>query len=484
MTAALRASAGSHDDRNSSAANTTLLFAEFLHRRWSKGLDEKESHAARALLLDGLSVAALGAHERGPAIMAQLAIEAGNIPIATLIGHKSRVSGIDAARANGAAMHVLDYEPMWNPANHALSTTLPAILAVTEMLARQHTSVRGHAPRASDLLTALALGIETQARLRLSSRQFEPAHLQFHPPGAVGPIGSAVACGLLLGLDNQGLSQAIGIAASRAGGILANVGSMTKALHCGGAAAAGLEAAIMAARGFTADADALSGARGFGRAFFGDAFAPEWLTKPMEKLHIVEPGPAFKFYPSQYGTHFVITAALDARQKLPPKASIKRVRIISPPMPYVHRSAPATGLAGKFSFQYTAAVALLDGAVTVRSFTDERRFAPDLCDLLDRVDIQVDPNRKGRFDQMTLDVEVETDDGQVIRGTCDGPPGIWGRPAEPGRLTDKAEDCLNAVLPSEQSETIIKMVTRFDELGLEDVLSLLGILSHAAGRKD
>lgn len=483
MASAARQGARSHEDHDPAASNMTLLFAECLLELWGQGLDDVASKAARELLLDGLAVAALGARERGPQILAQLAIEAGSTPVATLIGHSARVSGTDAARANGAAMHVLDYEPMWNPANHALSTTLPGILALAEMLARQHASIAGQVPRAVGLLTAFALGIEAQARLRLASGQFEPAHLQFHPPGAVGPIGSAVACGMLLGLDAVGLSHAIGIAASRAGGILANVGSMTKALHCGGAAAAGLEAAVLAARGFTADADALSGTRGFGKAFFGSAFAPEWLTKPADRLHIVEPGPAFKFYPSQYGTHFVITAALNARKVLPPDSAIKRIRIISPPMPYVHRSAPATGLAGKFSFQYTAAVAILDGSVTARSFTDERRFAPDVCELLEQVEIHVDPDRKGRFDQMSLDVEVELDNGQMVSGFCDGPPGIWGRPAEPERLVAKARDCLSAVLDSDRVEAIIEKASRFHELTIDDVLSILDILASPAGRK-
>ena len=128
------------------------------------------------------------------------------------------------------------------------------------------------------------------------------------------------------------------------------------------------EAALLAERGFTADADALAGPRGYGSAFFGDGFAPEQLTEPRERLHIVEPGPAFKLYPSQYGTHFVITAALAARKRLPSGMRIRGVTIVCPPMSYVNRPAPPSGLAGKFSFQYAAAIALLDGGVTVESF--------------------------------------------------------------------------------------------------------------------
>jgi aconitate decarboxylase len=344
-------------------------------------------------------------------------------------------------------MHVLDYEPMWNPANHSLSTTLPALLAVAEMAARGDAATGASPIRGEDILRALNLGVEAQERLRLASSQFEPGQLGFHPPGAVGALGSAFACGLLLGLDNDALVHALGIAASRACGIQGNVGSMTKALHCGQAALSGLEAALLAARGFTADADALAGPRGYGHVFYGTAFEPDKLTERRAALFVIDPGPAFKFYPSQFGTHFVITAALDAQRQIAARATasaIRHVRITAPPMPYVDRPAPPNGLAGKFSFQYTAAAALLDGDVSVKSFADARRHAPDMEAMLPRIAIHADPVRQGRFDRMKVDLEVELDDGSVVHASCDGPPGVWGRPAERSRVEHKARACLEA----------------------------------------
>jgi aconitate decarboxylase len=431
--------------------NLTRAFARELLRFADQPFDETTQVAAATLFLDGLAVAALGAEETGPSLLAGLAIDAACKPEASLIGHGARSSAAEAARVNGASMHALDFEPMWNPANHALSTTLPALLALAERDARDDEAL------GIRLLKALTVGIDAQARLRLSSGQFEPADLVFHPPGAVGPIGSAVACGVFLGLDEERLAHAIGIAASRAGGILANVGSMTKALHCGQATAAGLEAALLAERGFTADADALAGPRGFGAAFFRETFAPDILIQPRDLAHIVEPGPAFKLYPSQYGTHFVICAGRDAHAKVPAGATVESVVITSPSMPYVDRPSPASGLAGKFSFQYTAAMALLDGHVTPWSFTDERRFAPDVVALLPKIEIVPDPSREGRFDRMRLDMRVTCNDGTVIDTVCDGPPGIWGRPADPALISAKAHDCL---------------VTAFGEAGGSQILGL------------
>ncbi len=458
--------------------NLTETFIHHLETLWSEGLDPPTTKAASDLFLDGIAVAALGARQPGPRLLTELALGIGAAPAATIIGHKTRTSAAEAARANGAAMHVLDYEPMWNPANHALSTTLPAVLALAEMIARGHPN----APQAPDLsgaalLKALSIGIETQGRMRLTSQQFEPAGLTFHPPGVVGPLGSAMACGFLLGLDSQRLLYALGIACSRAGTILGNIGSMTKALHCGGAAAAGLEAALLAARGFTSDADPLAGPRGYITAFFGTDVDLAALTAPKDKWHVVEPGPAYKFYPSQYGTHFVITAALDARSKLPAGAEIARVRIIAPQMPYVDRAAPLTGLAGKFSFQYTAALGLLDGAATVESFTNARRNARDMVALLDVTTIEVDPAREGRFDRMTLDVVVETTSGQIITGRCDGPPGIWGKPAAAGMLERKARDCLAEVFDPNRATRIIDRTRSVPHFKPADLIELLDDLA-------
>ena len=452
----------------------TADFAAYLSTLAARGLDESARASAASLVLDGLAVAALGSSETGPSILAEAAVVPADGRSAALIGRTKRASAADAARANGASMHVLDFEPMWNPANHSLSTTLPALLALAETYATD-----GDAPLGARILTALAIGIEAQERLRLSSQQFEALSLVFHPPGTVGPIGSAVACSLLIGLDVGRLTHAIAIATSRAGTVMANVGSMTKALHCGQAAAAGLESAVLAAAGFTGDADAIGNPQGYGRAFFGDKFTPAELTRDHEALQIVRPGPAYKLYPSQYGTHFVITAALAARAAMPPGRAVARAVIHCPSMPYVDRPNPATGLAGKFSFQYTAAMALLDGAVTVGSFTDARRFSADVVDLLPRIEVRPDTARQGRFDKMTLAVEAHWDGGSA-RGECDGPPGIWGRAVPAERLRAKATDCLSAALDATTAAEIVMLAERFATLDRTGIAHLMGLLARPA----
>src|SRR3974390_1094321 len=163
--------------------------------------------AARRLVLDGIAIAVAGTEEEAIRILAAHHREQGGAPQATAIGNGFRLNTVSATALNGAAMHVLDFEPMWSPANHALSTTLAGVLA----LAGHRGSTGG------EVLTAVVKGVEMQGWIRQASGQFEARSSRFHPPGAVGPLGAAVAAGHLLKLDPAQLPNATGIAAPRAG---------------------------------------------------------------------------------------------------------------------------------------------------------------------------------------------------------------------------------------------------------------------------
>ncbi len=436
------------------SANDTLTreFAALL-RAWPAEGDEL-SAIARLLLLDGLAVALAGAGEPGPQLVGTLARENACRPVASVIGSDLATSPENAARINGMAMHVLDFEPMWNPANHALSPILPALLALGESLEAAGAPAQG-----APLQRALLKGIEAQGRLRLSSQQIEPRDLTLHPPGLVGPIAAAIACADMLNLDEAATVAAIGIAASRVCGLMANVGSMTKALHCGDSAAHGLEAALMASRGFTADVDALGSPRGFGAAYFGERFDRAPLLALMVEPRVLNPGPAWKLFPSQYGTHFVITAALDCREEIGSADGIAEVAITTPVMPYIDRPKPRTGLDGKFSLQYCAALALLDGEVRFPSFSDQRRFSPDIVALLDRISLTQTPDIPGRFDFMHVDVAVTLADGRQVTRRCKGPLGSWSRPVPPAHIEAKAHDLIDGVLDGTQSARFWQTMT-------------------------
>ena len=425
--------------------------------------------AARQLVLDGIAIAVAGSKEEAIQILAAHFKEQGGVPQATAIANSMRLNTISAAALNGAAMHVLDFEPMWSPANHALSTTLPGALALAE--------ARGSNGR--ELMTALVKGIEIQGWIRQSSGQFEARTTRFHPPGAVGPLGSAVAAGHLIGLDAGRLAHALGIAASRAGGLLANAGTMTKSSHCGHASALGLQSALLAERGFTANVDVFEAPQGYAPAFYDDRFkAEEMLAFGHAPLRIVEPGYAIKLFPSQFGTHFGITAALELHPQITAAAAIHRVILTAPVMAYVDRPRPKTGLDGKFSLQYTAAAALLDGKVNIRTFTDQRLAEPDVQTLLGKFEVRLDPTIPGRFEEMYVELAVELDSGRTLKTRCNGPRGKWGTPpiGDAEHLL-KVRDCLATRFQPAAAESIVELAHNLDDLdeaGVRRLMQLAG----------
>jgi aconitate decarboxylase len=424
--------------------------------------------AARQLVLDGLAIALAGTEEEAVRILAAHYRGFGARGDATALGFGFRTAIPCAAALNGAAMHVLDFEPMWTPSNHALSTTLPAILALAET----------HRVTGRDIITALVKGIEIQGWTRHSGRVYEHGGAKFHPPGLVGPLGSAVAAGHVLGLDAKAQANALGIAASRCGGLLANVGTMTKSTHCGHAAMLGLEAAMLAARGFTGNANVFETHQGYGAVFFGDTFQPDDLLNFGPPFRIVQPGYAMKMFPSQYGTHFGITAGLSLHAQIPDVTSVRAVTLISPVMQYVNRPFPETGLSGKFSLQYTMARALLDGRVGIDTFTDAKVKEPAVLDLLGKVTLRMDPAIPARFDQMYVEASAELADGRVVHTRCNGPRGIWGTPpiSEDDHLV-KVRDCLGRVMPEAKGEELIALargIETLDSDGVRELLRLAG----------
>ena len=365
-------------------------------------------------------------------------------------------------------MHVLDFEPMWNPANHQMSTTLPAALALAE--------ARDMGGR--EVLTALVKGIEMQGWIRQASHQFEARQARFHPPSQVGPMGAAVAAAHMLGLDVMGLRNALGIAASRTGGLLANAGTMTKSTNCGVAVAAGLDAAMLAARGFTGNPDIFEAPQGYVEGLFDEGFVLEELLNYGPPFRVVEPGYAIKMFPSQYGTHFAITAALELHGRIPEPQAIESVEVVTPQMFYIDRPRPVTGLAGKFSWQYVTSCALLDGRVNMASFEDSRRFAADMEDMLDRVTVDMRADIPARFDQMHVETTVRLKDGSTVQARCDGPRGKWGGP--PIRDEDhlvKVRDCLAVRLDEAQAAEVAELAGNIDGLTADDVKRLMSLLS-------
>jgi aconitate decarboxylase len=381
--------------------------------------------------------------------------EQGGAPQSSVVAGGFKTSMTGAAFANGTMAHALDFDNTWYPMNHPTSPTLPAILAVAEH----------HGHSGSEVVTALVAAFEVQARLRMASTGLHTGR-GFHKPGTTGLMGAVAAGVKLFDLDERQALMAFGAAGSRAGSLSVNTGTMTKSSHSGHAARMGLECALLASMGWTASADVF-GPGGYFDTFLGTEQAPHLLVEGFaDPLRIVDPGVGFKKHPSNYFTHRPIDAALAVRAR--PEFDLDRLESVTvrfPAFAYVDRPRPETGLDGKFSVQFTTALALLDGRVTIDSFTNERRFAADVEKLLTKIDLEVDPDIPTDFLDMHAVVTARLSDGTELTERVDRLSGMPGVPLTPAQRMDKFYLCAERVLDEGPAQELAGLLERIDELG-------------------
>jgi aconitate decarboxylase len=428
---------------------------------------------AKQVTLDGLAVMLAGATEPLGVgrISTQYVREMGGAPHASVIAGGFKTSMQNAAYANGTLAHALDFDNTWYPLNHPTSPTLPAILAIAE-----HYHLSGQ-----KIIEAIVVAFEVQGRLRLAATGLETG-TGFHKPGTTGTFGATAAAATLLDLNHEQTLMALGTAGSRAGSISINTGSMTKSSHSGHAARMGVECGVLAKMGWTASADVF-GPKGFFDTFLHGDAKPELLTQEFGKpFRMVDPGVGFKKHPSNYFTHRPIDAALALREEFSLRPQqIERVEVIFPRFEYVNRPQPETGLDGKFSVQYTTAVALLDGEITVDSFTNERRFAPDLVALLPKVKLTIDDAIPPDFDRMHVIVAVWLSDGRQLSKRVDKLAGWIGSPLTREQRLKKFFSCARRVFEDSAARRVLELVERLDTL--PDVSEIMDIVRCDGGMR-
>ena len=401
-------------------------------------LPQEAVEIARTGITDTVATMIAGAHDPAPQLLRK-GLDPAPGP-ASLYFSGETATAPEAAWINGTAGHALDYDDV-GCRGHVSTVLVPAILAEAETL--------GLGGR--EMFAAYVAGYETWAELA----RRDPGHHHkkgWHPTGIFGAIGAGAACATLRRLNPEQATMAIALAASQAGGIMANFGTMTKPFHAGRAAHAGLVSARLAELGFTAAPDALEHAQGFLSAVSPEGRADREGPTPRlgEEWHIVKQGLSIKKYPACYCTHRSLDGMLDllARRPLKP-AEIGHITVsISDTHSLILRNhMPQTGLAAKFSMEFAMAASVISRRAGLGEYTDEFVRRPEVQDLMRRVSVvtneNYDPVVSGAsvYDQVTIELangeRVESEQIRRSRGHAERPLGDI-------ELFDKFRTCLDA----------------------------------------
>jgi 2-methylcitrate dehydratase PrpD len=418
---------------------------------------------ARTGFIDTIATMIAGAHDPAPQLLRKgLAPTPGP---ASLYFSGETAAAPEAAWINGTAGHALDYDDV-GCRGHVSTVLVPAILAEAETL-----GLGG-----KEMFAAYVAGYETWAEL---SRR-DPGHHHvkgWHPTGIFGAIGAGAACAALRRLDPDKIAVAIALAASQAGGIMANFGTMTKPFHAGRAAHAGLVSARLAELGFTAATDALEHPQGFLSAVSpeGKADREMRVLDHGAEWHIVKQGLSIKKYPACYCTHRALDAMLELLAKRPLKpAEIAKITVsISKTHSLILRNhAPRTGLEAKFSMEFAMAAAVISRRASLAEYTDDFVRRPEVQELMRRVAIvtneNYDPVQSGAsiWDQVTVELangeRIDSEQVRRARGHAE-------RPLGEAELFDKFRTCLDAGHARISPETLFERLRKLETISAREL---------------
>ena len=287
-----------------------------------------------------------------------------------------------AALVNGTASHALDYDDThFASLGHPSVTVIPAALAMADKTGAS----------AQTFLEAALIGMELTVRI---GKWLGRSHYRtgFHLTPTAGTFGAAMAASRLLGLSDSQTRHALGLAASRAGGVKAQFGTMGKPYHAGMAASNGVEVALLAAGGLIAAEDGLEGRQGFSATHHGDR--DDSAFDGLGGAFLL-PDVSHKFHACCHGTHAALEALNDLRNRHDVAPSdIERIGITVHPqyLDICNIASPTTGLEAKFSYRMVAALAVHDyDTARMETFSDAICDNPDLIGVRDRVEVSTDP---------------------------------------------------------------------------------------------
>ena len=420
--------------------------------------------AARRSILDTLAVAVAGAHSRTGCSTINAFAANGAGGTATVMGTRFTAHPSLAALVNGTLGHALDFDDVWADDDgvvawrgHPSVCVLPAVLAAGE----------AEGCDGETALLAYIIGVEIAGKL---GTVFGP-HLGragFHPTPIVGTVAAAAAVARVLKLEPARVGVMLGLAATESSGLARNFGTDTKPFHAGHAAQGGVQAALLAREGFTANAEAVTD---FIRIHSGpgEADAAAVLSTLGKVWDIVAPGLSIKKYPCCRFGHLPLDATfmLLAQERFAaPDVETFTIRIQPGADTALIYKEPRTGLEGKFSMEYALGAALLDGGVTLASFTDAMVQRPAVRALMKRVRTEYKP-------EPGAEVVARTSRGEhralatVVRGD----------PANPlswDELLQKCYQCLDGIVATGRIDQLVDAVERLEQL--PDIRQLTALL--------
>ncbi len=426
----------------------------------------------KLLVLDSLGVALAGRNAPGCDAVAELIGGWGSVSGgATVLLHGFKTAPPLAALANSTIMHSLDFDDTLDEsALHTFVSVLPAALAAAETAGK----VDG-----KQFITALVLGADTICRISLGIQR----PLSWIRTATCGSFGAAAAAARVLGLDRDGIENALGVVYSQTSGNAQGLieGRLVKRMQPGFAACSGVMSAFLAKAGITGGRRFLTGPYGFYNLYEQGDYHPEAVVDQLGRAFPVSEL-SIKPYPCCRMTHSSIDLALALREKIENRPDlIEDITVTASEMVKTMVGRPLEfgtnpQVDAQFSIPYTVSAALCRGDVFLNDFElsavrDERVVA-----LAGRVVVKINPELAPK-DILCSRMRIRMKNGAVHEAATLAPLGNPAKAMTREQCVEKFRKCLaysGLELDEPRIERLIRTVDHLDELG--DVTELIDLI--------
>ncbi len=318
-----------------------------------------------------------------------------------------------------------------------------------------------HPVSGMDFLNAMILGIEVECRI---GNAVYPNHFDtgWHITGTAGVFGAAAATGKLLGLNEQQMVWALGLAASQPVGLRESFGSMNKSFNPGRAASNGIFSALLAAKNFTSSNGMIEAKRGWAHTISTKQDFRE-ITEGLGQ-HFEAALNSYKPFACGIVLHPAIDAAIQLRNQNHLNVDqIERVEIKVNPLvlELTGKKNPQVGLEGKFSVYHAVAVALVEGAAGEKQFSARALSNPVVVALRKKIIPVITPG----IATSQVDMVIILKNGQVLQRHIEHAVGSLEVPMSDQALEAKFTDLAEGILPDPTIRRAMDLCWNVEKLG-------------------
>ena len=446
--------------------NETRRLTEFVVDTGYGDLPQTVVEATRVYILDNLASGFVGSQTPWAGMVTELARESSSDGACSLFQTDWITSPSYAALVNGTMIGSFETDHAYVLGScHPSAAVFPPALAVAE---RDHLDGRS-------LLTAVALGYEVICRVGRAATRAVEDEAGFHGPGTNASFGGAAGAGKALGLDSDGLVNALGIAGSHAGGLLefTHEGAMTKRIHVGRGGQMGLESALLAGRGFTGPSTVLEGDKGFLKVY-SPSPRPDLLLDGLGESYLLM-DMTVKAYACHASFHPVIAGICRFREEHALDGAAPDGVRITAPQRMIDRHGqrePTSVLGAQYSLPFSVAVALLRDIPDPAVYNEQTLWDPRVRELAASMELAADGGRFGNPGGPTADVSLMLG-GNAHSFEVSGWKGAPGDPCTFDEMAEKFRRYAGSRLTTGRIQDIIQKVRALEDVGDVAELALL-----------